>query len=162
MASTAGALAFDAAARQELGPSGVEVQREVPRPVCCVDDAGPQLLVAVLSQDLNGLVEAEGRQADLQRPPQPRRSDAGNHPMGHLLVQTTTWPPAAMAWRAAVQARVWSVVDHTGTIGGPASASTSRRTWRRSMYGRGRRSGKPAAGCARTSNATDSLVIQRC
>ncbi|XXZ52754.1 hypothetical protein AAGT00_35060, partial [Streptomyces cavourensis] len=58
----------------------------MPRPVCCVDDAGTQLLVAVLSQDLDGLVEAEGRQADFQRPPQPRRGDAGDHPMGHLVV----------------------------------------------------------------------------
>jgi IS605 OrfB family transposase len=33
-------------------------------------------------------------------------------------------------------------------------ASTSRRTRRRSTYGRGRRSGRPAAGWARTSNAT--------
>jgi hypothetical protein len=36
----------------------------VPRPVRCVDDAGAQPLAAVLSQDLNGLVEAESRQAD--------------------------------------------------------------------------------------------------
>ncbi len=38
-------------------------------------------------------------------------------------------------------------------------ASTSRRTWRRSAYGRGRRSGRPAAGWAGTSNAA---FVARC
>ncbi|WP_328889201.1 hypothetical protein [Streptomyces sp. NBC_00316] len=45
------------------------------------------MLVAVPSaEDLNGLVEAEGRQADLQRPLQPCRSDADDHPLWRLSV----------------------------------------------------------------------------
>ncbi|MFE2945213.1 hypothetical protein ACFXKG_40245 [Streptomyces sp. NPDC059255] len=38
------------------------------------------------AEDLNGLVKADGRQADLQRPPQPCRSDAKDHPLWRLSV----------------------------------------------------------------------------
>ncbi|WP_158754524.1 hypothetical protein [Streptomyces sp. NRRL F-2580] len=45
------------------------------------------MLVAVPStEDRNGLVVAEGRQADLQRPFQPCRSDADDRPLWRLSV----------------------------------------------------------------------------